>query len=132
MSAILKVRENKKIKSYRVDLIFSIKKFLFLAESKGHSKESEDDIRKLRSIKEHLNLDGINQQLNRQGITVPDEITTLVLMIAVETIDSEIPADCVFLEISENSLSVRYGSQIPTSVISALTEIELYLRKKTK
>lgn len=58
-SAALKVKEHGRTKSYRVDVVFAVSHVLVLAESKGRSSESDEDIKKLRSIRNRLDLNEV-------------------------------------------------------------------------
>jgi hypothetical protein len=115
-----------------VDVVFAVRHVLVLAESKGRSSQARTDVDKLRSIRDGLGLDGIRQQLERQNIQVPPEVTTLVLAVAVETMDTDVLSDFAFILATDQGIEASFGPAVEVSAVDTLRQFIDYLRKNSR
>lgn len=109
-----------------VDTIFISSQALFLLELKCFSHESADDIEKLRRIRDQLGLTCVIEVISKR---VPDigsdrlnMIQELILGLAVEHHDTELPEDFIILECQSRLTLAHAGSRIPASVKTFLRD----------
>ncbi len=108
-----------------IDLILCRDNLLLLIECKCNTSESENDVTKLRSIRDTVGLVRLNQYFRRQGAdTGPAD--TLVLGLGVRSIDSETPEEFItFVSAAPGLPELHFGRDVPqhtrTHVNSLLT-----------
>ena len=88
-----------------IDLIFCSETYLYLCELKGSSSESEEDIEKLREIKEHYSLPKLKQFISSRFTSqspVLESCQDLALTIGCASINSPLAEDFLYILVTEN------------------------------
>lgn len=63
---------------------------------------------------------------------MPSDVTALAIAIAVETVDTNVSDDVVFLRVTEQGLEVICGQAVEPSIVEALTQTADYLLRNNK
>ncbi len=115
---------------YHIDLIFIVNDCLVLVELKCYLSESDDDIDKLREIRDTYALAELLSIIGARLTTVSDEVLEnvrrLVLALGVESINREIPPEFVVFEAQETDLNIFYGDEVPEDIKTIITATVRY------
>lgn len=118
--------------SDRIDVVFETKRVLFLVELKCLATQAEDDLVKLRRVRDTLGLSGVVEAIQRQGVVVDSQVAGLALAVGMEIVDRDAPTDFSFLEIAESAIRVTLGYDVDPQVKGALDDVQGYLAKNIK
>ena len=113
-------REGSRRRRDLVDAIWVSTDSLVLAELKCYTSESEGDIEKLRRIRHQLGLQDLVTLLRRQGADLAPEPRQLALVLGVEKLDTDVPADFTAMEVAEEAIVPFFGSEVGDDIRNAI------------
>ena len=101
-----------------IDIIFCSKQYLYLCEVKGTAKEANEDIIKLRSIRDYYQLDKLKNFIIER-LTQPYSFlkccSELVLAIGCTKVDSKLEQDILYIQ-AEDANSVTLKGNLSKSI----------------
>jgi hypothetical protein len=107
---------------YHVDVIFTISNYLVLVELKCSLAESEQDIAKLREIRDTYTLQELISIISRRLTTadpqILENISELVLALGVENSSPNVvmPSEFICFNVISENVSIQYGSNVSLAI----------------